>query len=194
MDAMEFFRRSAGRWQSQRTTHHLAFRRSEAGESEIAVDTLRADAPQVVELCKLHGIDPAGAAGATLVSWQGRMGWDREEENHSGATVMVLVPDDAGGRTGQLLRERGYAEVAPVVGRYFMDDEDGLNLITEYETMSVVERFWFITPDLRLRASTLKRFGGFSTATYCTETRLTDEAEQAADASPIRQPVSLWSW
>lgn len=39
-DAMEFFKQSAGTWHSQRTTHHLPFRRAELGGSEIFVETL----------------------------------------------------------------------------------------------------------------------------------------------------------
>jgi hypothetical protein len=59
MDGMEFFQLSAGKWRSQRTTHHLAFRRAETGESEIDVATLEADHPQVVEICRLHQVEPS---------------------------------------------------------------------------------------------------------------------------------------
>jgi hypothetical protein len=58
-----------------------------------------------------------------------------------------------------------------------MDDEDGLVLTTEYETMSSIERFWFASPNMRLRTSTVKRFGGFSTASFCTETRIETSVE-----------------
>ncbi|MEL6138515.1 MAG: phycobiliprotein lyase, partial [Cyanobacteria bacterium J06628_6] len=51
-------------------------------------------------------------------------------------------------------------------------DPDGLLLTTEYETMSSVERFWFATPDLRMRTSIVKRFGGFNTASFCAESRI----------------------
>ena len=34
-DAMEFFQRSAGNWRSQRTTHHLPFRRAESNTAII---------------------------------------------------------------------------------------------------------------------------------------------------------------
>ncbi|MFM7189844.1 MAG: phycobiliprotein lyase, partial [Microcystaceae cyanobacterium] len=42
MNAMEFFEKSAGQWRSQRTTHHLAFRRAESGTSDIWVESLQA--------------------------------------------------------------------------------------------------------------------------------------------------------
>lgn len=204
MDAMEFFQLSAGKWRSWRTTHHLAFKRSETGESEIQVATLAADHPQVVDICQLHQVDPSLAAGGALVSWQGTMAWDKNDENHEGSTVMVVVPDPGNLRQGKLLRERGYAEIAPVAGRYLMDDQDALVLITEYETMSSEERFSFASPDLRLRTSTVKRFGGFSTASFCVETqigsnlddssRLEVIPQQAKDVSEARQFYSVLGW
>jgi hypothetical protein len=173
MDVVEFFQQSAGKWQSQRTTHHLAFKRSEMGNSQIQVEALAADHPKIKELCELHQIDPHLAVSGSHVSWQGSMSWDRENEgNHVGETVFALVPDTDNPRQGRLLRERGYAEIMPVVGRYLMDDDGGLVLTTEYETMSSIERFWFASPNFRMRTSTVKRFGGFSSTSFCTESRI----------------------
>lgn len=181
MEAMDFFRLSEGRWRSQRTTHHLPFRRAELGELEIQAKALEADDPQVAEICKMHDIEPGLAIGGASVQWHGAMQWDQEGESHKGETILALVPDDDNPKRGRLLRERGYAEIVPVVGHYEVDDQDGLVLTTEYETMSSVERFWFPNPNLRLRTSTVKRFGGFNTASFCAETRL-DSEETAADA------------
>jgi len=204
MDAMEFFIACAGKWRSQRSTHHLPFRRAETGESQIEVKTLAADDPRVVEICQLHQVDPPLAAGGALVSWQGTMAWDKTDENHTDSTVMVLVPDRDNPRAGQLLREKGYAEIAPVAGRYLMDDDDGLILLTEYETMSSQERFSFINSDLRMRTSAVKRFGGFNTASLCVETRIGSDLdvssskevtpEQVEDAREPRQYYSVWGW
>ena len=203
MDAMEFFQRSSGKWRSQRTTHHLPFRRAEIGNLEIYVEALTADQPKIVEICKLHQIDPALAIGGAFVSWGGSMAWDQDDENHEGTTIFALVPDADRSRQGRLLRERGYAEIVPVIGRYRMDDDDGLLLITEYETMSSIERFWFASPKLRLRTSTVKRFGGFNTASFCAEVRIASEISQpispdAADRPPNppvqRSFYSIWGW
>jgi hypothetical protein len=183
MDVMEFFRLSAGRWQSQRTTHHLPFKRAELGGSYISVEALAADHEQVIAICKLHEVDPALAVGGAFVQWSGEMAWDREDENHQGETVFALVPDADNPQTGQLLRERGYAEIVPVIGRYEIDPEGGLILTTEYETMSSVERFWFVHPNLRMRTSVVKRFGGFNTASFCAESRIESETAAANDAT-----------
>ena len=175
---MDFFRMSEGRWHSQRTTHHLAMRRTELGHLEITASVLAADAPDVAKICQMHDVDPERAIGGAAVQWHGAMAWDEADKQQEGATVLVLVPDEDDARRGQLLREKGYAETNPVVGRYQVDNQDGLLLTTEYATMSSVERFWFPRPDLRLRTSTV--IGLSNTASFCAETRLDGAAE--ADA------------
>lgn len=194
MEAIEFFEKSAGKWRSQRTTHHLPFRRSEIGESEVEVVALSADSPEIVSLCEYHEVDPKLAAGGCLVTWQGMMAWDREnEENHAGKTVFALVPDPENPKEGKLLRERGYAEIIPVVGNFYLDEENGLVLTTEYETMSSVERFSFVGSNVRMRTTTVKRFGGFSTASFCVETRIDAQKSPVTDGgvtSPVATDVS----
>ncbi|PAX55882.1 phycobiliprotein lyase [Brunnivagina elsteri] len=197
MDAMEFFQNSAGRWKSSRVTHHLAFKRSEPGESEIVVETLTADDPEIIELCQMHEVDPSLSVGGSRVRWLGTMAWDKEgEENHEGQTVFAIVPDVDNPRQGRLLRERGYAEIMPVIGRFHLDEEEGLVLTTDYETMSSTERFWFSGSNMRMRTSTVKRFGGFSTASYCVESRIDADAESVftENESVAPQLTSVLGW
>ena len=192
MDGIEFFQRSAGKWTSQRTTHHLAFRRAESGDSDIFVEALQADHPKIVEICEMHNYDPNLAIGGAFVSWDGSMAWDKEDETHAGNTVFALIPDTDNPKSGVLLRERGYAEIVPIAGRYHIDELDGLVLATEYDTMLTLERFWFANPNLRLRTSTVQRFGGFNTATFCTESRL--EGQGVVSPAPTNPTYSLSGW
>ena len=205
IDAVNFFRQSAGKWHSSRTTHHLAFKRSEIGESNIEVQSLEADSPEIIELCQMHEIDPSLAVGGSRVNWLGTMAWDKEDdENHEGKTVFAIVPDEDDPTKGRLLRERGYAEIVPVVGLFHMDDEGGLVLTTEYETMSSIERFWFNGENMRMRTSTVKRFGGFNSASFCVETRVDQTADNSntQEATPssaqavleARQFYSVLGW
>ena len=194
MNEMEFFQFSTGKWRSQRTTHHLAFKRTEVGASEIKIEALTPDHPQVLEICQLHSADPNRAIGGAFVSWNGSMGWDREEDSHEGSTVFVLIPDQDQPKQGQLLRERGYAEIVPVIGQYHMDEDGGLVLTTEYDSMSSTERFWFANPSLRLRTSTVKRYGGFSTTTFCTEFRVEDGSEPDAPPAIASEPTQTFSF
>ena len=197
-NAKDFFQQSAGQWRSQRTTHHLPFRRAESGSSDINVEFLDAGDEKIATICQMHDVDPQAAIGGAFVSWDGAMAWDKENEDHKGTTVFALIPDSDDLRKGKLLRERGYAEIVPVAGEYHMDKEDGLVLITEYETMSIIERFWFVNPDLRLRSSTVKRFGGFNTATFCAESRVktTTEPESttANDSNSAARAMAISGW
>lgn len=170
MDITEFFQQSCGKWFSQRTSHHLAFKQSESGKSDIRIEMLAIDDPEVIKLCEQYNFDPALALCGARVSWDGTMEWD--EEKHAGSTVIVPIADADNPNEGKLLRDTGYAEKAPVAGRYVMGSDDALTLITEYETMYSEERLWFASPNLRLRTSILKRFGGFSMASFCSEIRM----------------------
>lgn len=184
MDIRDFFEQSAGKWFSHRTSHHLAFKQSESGKSDIEIETLANDHPEVIKLCEQYEVDPALASCGARVSWNGTMEWD--EEKHVGSTVLVSVPDPENPQEGKLLREIGYAEKVPVAGRYVMGSDGALTLITEYETMSSEERLWFASPNLRMRVSVLKRFGGFSMASFTSEIRMggaTSAATQETETS-----------
>lgn len=180
-DAISFFRLSCGRWRSQRSSHHLLHRRAEAGGSFIEVVELEAADPRLEAIAVLHGQDPAGLVGGCRVRWSGSMAWDKAGEAHEGESVFGLIPTDERGRSGLLLRDRGYAETAPVAGHFAMDDRDGLLLTTSYETMNSLERFSFAGPDVRLRTSTVE--GLSNTASFCVETRIAEGAASAAGAS-----------
>jgi phycoerythrin-associated linker protein len=169
MTVMEFFALSAGEWMCQRTSHHLAFRRSEGGRSRLQIATLAATDPAVIRVCELFRVDPRRAVGAARVRWDGEQEWDNEE--YKGDVVLVPIPDETDPMRGQLLRDQGYAEKVPVAGTYVMGSDGALTLYTQYEMTESEERIWFASPNLRLRASTVKRFGGFSMASFCSEVR-----------------------
>ncbi|SBO44739.1 phycobiliprotein lyase [Cyanobium sp. NIES-981] len=183
-DAISFFRLSCGRWRSQRSSHHLLHRRAEAGGSWIEVVELDADDPRLIAVATLHGQDPAALVGGCRVTWNASMAWDKAGEAHEGDSVFGLIPTDPSGRTGLLLRDRGYAETAPVAGHFAMDERDGLLLTTSYETMNSLERFSFAGPNVRLRTSTVE--GLSNTASFCVETRIlaSDAASPPAPAAP----------
>ncbi len=182
-NAMAFFDRSGGRWRSQRTSHHLLHRRTEAGTSHIDVAPLPPEDDRLVAIARLHGESPEAVQGGCHVRWLGSMAWDRAGENHQGETVFALIPTDEHGRQGKLLRDRGYAETATVAGQFRMDDEDGLELITTYETMRSRERFWFVSPQVRLRTSTVE--GLSNTASLSVETRIEGASGPELALSPL---------
>jgi hypothetical protein len=186
-DALSFFRLSCGRWRSQRSSHHLLHRRAEAGGSFIEVVEIAAADPRLIAIAELHGENPTGLVGGCRVTWNASMAWDKAGEAHEGESVFGLIPTDELGRSGLLLRDRGYAETAPVAGHFAMDERDGLLLTTSYETMASLERFSFAGPNVRLRTSTVE--GLSNTASFCVETRLLDSPQPGA-TTPAQEPVS----
>ena len=186
-DALSFFRLSCGRWRSQRSSHHLLHRRAEAGGSFIEVVEIAAADPRLIAIAELHGENPAALVGGCRVTWNASMAWDKAGEAHEGESIFGLIPTDELGRSGLLLRDRGYAETAPVAGHFAMDERDGLLLTTGYETMASLERFSFAGPNVRLRTSTVE--GLSNTASFCVETRLLDSPQPGA-TTPAQEPVS----
>ena len=172
-DALSFFRLSCGRWMSQRSQHHSLHRRAEAGASFIVVEELLKGDERLAEIAKRNDQGVGRIIGGCWVRWSGSMAWDRAGESHEDQTMFGLIPSDDAGRHGLLLRDRGYAENAPVAGQFRMDDENGLILTTDYEMMSSLERFWFAGPNLRLRTSTVQ--GLSNNASFCMETRQLDD-------------------
>ena len=175
-DALSFFRLSCGRWKSQRSQHHLLHRRAEAGASFIVVEELPKGDPRLAEIAERNNAAAEDIVGGCWVRWSGSMAWDRAGESHEDQTMFGLIPSDDTGRSGLLLRDRGYAEKAPVAGQFRMDAENGLILTTDYEMMSSLERFWFAGTNLRLRTSTVQ--GLSNNASFCMETRQLDAPEQ----------------
>ena len=115
-DALSFFRLSCGRWMSQRSQHHLLHRRAEAGASFIVVEELLKGDERLAEIAKRNSEDVSRIIGGCWVRWSGSMAWDRAGESHEDQTMFGLIPSDDAGRQGLLLRDRGYAEKAPVAG------------------------------------------------------------------------------
>ncbi|MFN9556495.1 MAG: phycobiliprotein lyase, partial [Dolichospermum sp.] len=100
MKVEEFFELSAGKWFSHRTSHHLAFKQSEDGQSDIVIEMFAAAHPEVITLCQHYEIEPHTASCGARVTWNGTMEWD--EEKHEGSTVLATVPNADNPNEGKL--------------------------------------------------------------------------------------------
>ncbi len=168
MDITEFFQQSAGKWVSQRTSHHPAFKQPEGGRSDFYIEALPSDDPAVVQLCQENGVDAALAVGGVRTRWDGVM--EQNQGKRTGSALLVAIADPTQPNQGRLLRPASEAD--PLAGRYVMGDDEALTLIGESETLYAEERVWFASPNLRLRTSTIKQADGFSTASFCSEIRM----------------------
>jgi CpeS-like protein len=169
MDVMEFFKKSEGNWFSHRTGHDLGTRKQEAGKSELSLIWYERNHPKVLAVCEIHQVDPASVAGGAEVTWTGTTAFD--EKTHQNIAFLVPVPDKDDPSSGLILRNKGYAEVAPVAGHYRMNADESMTLITKSSTAESEERLWFASANLRLRTGVVKHAGGFSITTFCSEIR-----------------------
>jgi CpeS-like protein len=169
MDITEFFQQSVGKWFSQRTSHSLTLKQSESGKSNLVIEGVPATDPAVIQLCQQHQIEPALALCGARVTWDGAL--DRDQKKQTGTALLVPISTPETPNEGKLLRDGGVGKTA-IAGRYVMGSDDVMTLIIEDETLYSEERFWFASPNLRLRTSILKRADGFSAASFYSEIRM----------------------
>ncbi|WP_036482559.1 phycobiliprotein lyase [Myxosarcina sp. GI1] len=169
MTMMDFFRKSAGKWFTERSVHHFDVVADESGQSNLIVTVIEPDDPRVKEACELHGLDLSLAKGGSSFSWQSNM--DDREPNPDYAAVLIDVPDDETGLTGKLIRDKGYVEGLPVISRYWFGKDGVLTIDTDYDKNQGQERCWFITDDFRVRVGTVQMLNGISLVSYCSERR-----------------------
>ena len=170
MTMMDFFRKSEGVWYSERTVHHFDSTVNESGLSNLIINVFGADDPKVQELCEAQNTDPAKAAGGASFAWQDNLDPDREP-NPNYAAILVDIPDSDNPSQGYFLRNRGYVEGIPVIGRYRFATDGVLSIETEYERNQGQERAWFLTDDFRVRVSTVKMMNGVNLMSYSSERR-----------------------
>ncbi|HIK07325.1 MAG TPA: phycobiliprotein lyase [Trichormus sp. M33_DOE_039] len=169
MNIEEFFELSAGKWFSHRSSHSLDVKPSEDGKSNLIIETLAADHPEVIQLCQQYEISPSAASCAAKITWKDPIKSEREKP---ASTVLVSVPDQDNPHEGKLLQASGDAKVVPVAGRYKIGSDEALTITTESETTWAEERLWFASPNLRMRVSIFKYSGGFSMAAFTSEIRM----------------------
>ncbi len=175
MNVQEFFELSAGKWFSQKTSQHLTLKQSEHGKSDLAIEILPKDHPQISQLCQATGIDPCSIWGGAKYTWKGTVSWDTQPQspgNQQGETIAILAPDAPQSHTGKLFYHRSNSSQPYEVARYVMGDDDALTLVTEDENTCAEERVWFESDNVRLRTTIVTQTDGNSIASFYSEIRM----------------------
>jgi hypothetical protein len=170
MDIMQFFQHSAGKWFSQRTSQNLTGEQSVAGSSDLWIDALDRDDPQVIALCEQYRVDPTLAVCGLQVRWEGMP--VLHEKKQSGSTVLVALGEGDAPKSGQLLHGIGATQSPPLPGRYAIGSDEALTLIVETDRLYAEERLWFASENLRLRTSIVREADGNHSACFCSEIRM----------------------
>jgi len=170
MDVKEFFEQCAGKWFSQRTSHYLDFRPAKSGKSDIFVETLSTDTPEVIKLCQEHDINPEVALFGLRYRWEGTI--EGKKEKNIGSTLIVPVPHVDKPNQGLLLQERGNSGKSSTVGHYILSEDGALTMTAEDKNIYSEERIWFASPNLKLRSGIIKRSGRSTQASISSEIRM----------------------
>jgi hypothetical protein len=179
VDIKEFFELSAGKWFSQKTSHHLTLKQSEHGKSDLVIDILPADDPQVSQLCQQAQIDPSLVWGGVKYIWQGTATWDAQQQsqvNQQGEEIVIAIPSQPIANTGKLFRTVSGAAKSPILARYSMGDDNALTLVTEQSQSSTEDRIWFESDNVKLRTTIVTQTNGDVLASFYTEIRMTSRS------------------
>jgi len=169
MDIIKFFEQSAGKWFSQRTSQYLAETKSVADSTDLWIDSLDKNDPEVVQLCRDDKVDPAAVLCAVRVRWENKPLFN--EPKQKGSTLLVAIGD---AQSGKLLSKvgPGMSDRGANISRFAIGHDDAVTIITESDALFAEERLWFAGDNLRLRTSTVKDESGYSLLSFCSEIRM----------------------
>lgn len=164
MDILEFLELCVGNWFSQRSSFHLEEQQGTSDKSELSITWLSADEPDVIKLCETHKIDAKSSLGGHQLQWDTACDWGKPKKIGSG--LMIFVPNEEKSTTGSLL-SRGYDKT----GHYELQTDESLYLSLNSPEISIEERIWFVSPNLRFRTSIVKNTQSLSRTAFYSEIR-----------------------
>jgi len=166
----EFIDKSIGEWTSLRSTHTIAFREFENTTSNIFISYLSLDSDDTKNLIKKFSFS-LNPKFAIKIIWQAKSDWEIEENLNPSETILIFSQTDI--NSGIILRNKGYAELIHTYSNYFIDQQENLNIFTEYNSTISEEKIWFISDHLRARYSLIKNkeFGSPIQTSHSSEIR-----------------------
>jgi CpeS-like protein len=175
MNVREFFELSAGKWFSQKTSQHLTLKQSEHGKSDLVIEILSSDNPQISQLCQQAGVDPSWIWGGVKYTWKGTIAWDtptKNSPNQQGESIAIAIPDAPEANSGKLFHTSTTNAKSLQVAQYTMGDDDALTLVTDTGNTSSSERVWFESNNVRVRTTITTQANGDSLASFYSEIRM----------------------
>ncbi|MEM6867026.1 MAG: phycobiliprotein lyase [Cyanobacteria bacterium P01_C01_bin.121] len=148
--AITFFKRSAGNWQSRRRYYTLANDDTQEVVSDITVQFLAGDHEDLLVLGQRHELVEPMVFGAK-VTWESTY-LSPSRKPSVGETVFGI-------RGNVMYRDRGFATPKPVTATYRFRDDNTMTLRTEYGGSSFEEELKLIGANYRTRQTIISRAG-----------------------------------
>ncbi len=167
----EFIDKSIGEWKSLRSTHTIAFQEFENTTSNIFISYLSLDSKEAKSLLKKFNFS-LNPLFAIKIIWQAKSDWSIEEISDPSETTLIFSKNN-NNNSGIILRNKGYAERIHTYSNYSIDEQDNLNIITQYNSTISEEKIWFLSNHLRARYSLIKdkEFGSLIQTSHSSEIR-----------------------
>ncbi len=150
----QFVEKSIGEWKSIRSTHSLAFQEVENSSSKIIVKKLENKNQKVINLLKKFNYSLNIPIVAISISWKAISDWDDNKQLDEDQTVLLFLPKNK--TSGIVLRNKGYAETIISSAKYFIDEQEHLNIKTKYSSTVSEERISFLSTHIRSRYSVIR--------------------------------------
>lgn len=148
----DFFRQSAGDWQSQRRYYTLQDGETQEVMSFLTVRFLEQGSEDLRHLARLHELaDETMLTCGALTTW---------ESNYIGPSPRQITGSTVFGVEGdRLYRDRGFSTSKPVIAQFTMRDPKTMGLRTEYSGNVFEEEIKLIGKQYRTRQTIISRHG-----------------------------------
>jgi hypothetical protein len=165
MDIVEFFKLSAGKWSSIRSSHDLNSGQQVASKATLQFEWLEPTAPEIAQLVAQHQFDASLVWGGWRLNWEDVTDLGKKKLGQ-GMLVAIANADDA--NQGTFFQVNGSASLQ---GRYAFSQEK-LCLMADAGEFQTEEQLWFESDNVRLRSSVAKNAQGLGVASFYSEVRL----------------------
>jgi hypothetical protein len=152
MDIEKFLNLSTGKWFTQRTNYLLEAESTESYKADLSIELIAPNDSRIVQLCTANHIDPNLSLGGAWQTWDTSLDWGKPKQQ--GSALIVLIPDAPNSHTGKLLSSISDRTSS---GTYMLGVDEALTLTTENKGIDIEERQWFVSDNLRMRTTIVKK-------------------------------------
>ena len=151
--AVEFFRKSEGKWKSQRRYYTLN-KETEPQEVEtfLTISFIESGSPELIQLAESHDLeDKTALVCGTKVTWESNY-TNQNRKSVNGSTIFGILGN-------KLYRDRGFATPKPIIATCSFTNPQTMCLSTEYNGSLFEEELKLVGSNYRTRQTIISRAG-----------------------------------
>ncbi len=160
MRIKDFVEKSIGSWRTMRSSHSLAFQKFEEILGEIVISNLDHEDKKVMDLLSHFNMGKENYNSPFIIEWKSETDWDDKNASGEFSGRSILIPIPKTESKGLLLRSMGYMEKVKAISNYNFLSDGTLSLRTTYQSSIAEEKIWFISANVRSRASVMLTSNG----------------------------------